>query len=370
MKEPTCLAAGLDTGLTGGHYDVHIWDDSVTRENTQTTDRMYRTREVYRMSQPLLARGGKSVLMMYGTMYNPSDLYHHIIDKSQNWDLFFDPAFTKDDYKIDEDGMISIKDDAESRFPKSWPKPQLQEYLDEMGPHNFAGQFLLDFSKVKPQFLQREDFKWFNEDEMPEKVATYILADLAETEDAKACFTCLWVVDVDGAERKFVRDVRIGRWEPENTWRAIEDIFRAGWRPRKLITENNGMSTIYRSGWMQYAATQGLNLPWELVRRNRDQLSKSRRIDCLRSPIKNGTILWDNQLQKSKSFEEVAILQFLRYGKTKWKDAPDALDSSLREGRHGPVRRLLSSEHASAIAPRCVSPGDGRWAHADSHASE
>jgi hypothetical protein len=324
MKEPSLMAAGVDTFITGGHYDVQIWDDVVSERSVRSADGVRKTREVYQLAQPLLSKGGRSVLCMYGTMYDPSDLYHEILDSSGRFDTFFDPALEKEDYKVGHEGEIILSKKAESRFPKSWPMHSLREMLREMGSYHFSGQFLLDFSKVKPAFVKPEDLHWIEDDEIPDRVATYILADLAETQDSKACYTCLWVCQVDMASRKFLRDVKMGRWNPDDVCEQIEDVLR-DWRPRALVTESGPQSIIYHSAWKQYAFARGLRLPWEFGKRNRDNLSKHRRMDTLPGPIRRGDILWDARMRKIPAFNDLVLPEFFRKGKVTHVDAVDAL---------------------------------------------
>lgn len=78
LKDPTISTGGIDTGKTGGHCDLLIFDDIVTPENTTTPDQVRKIVEGYQACLPLLDPGGK--LLMIGTRYVMADIYGYIIE--------------------------------------------------------------------------------------------------------------------------------------------------------------------------------------------------------------------------------------------------------------------------------------------------
>jgi hypothetical protein len=78
LKDPTISTGGIDTGKTGGHCDLMIFDDIVTPENTTTPDQVRKIVDGYQACLPLLDPGGK--IWMIGTRYVMADIYGYLIE--------------------------------------------------------------------------------------------------------------------------------------------------------------------------------------------------------------------------------------------------------------------------------------------------
>lgn len=78
LKDPTISTGGIDTGKTGGHCDILLFDDLVTEHNTTTPDQVRKVIDGYRATLPLLDPGGK--LLLIGTRYVMSDIYGYLIE--------------------------------------------------------------------------------------------------------------------------------------------------------------------------------------------------------------------------------------------------------------------------------------------------
>lgn len=74
---PSIMTAGLETSLTGLHFDIIIDDDLVNDKNTSTKEQIQKVIDVYNDSFNLLDRGGIHVVV--GTRWNVRDLYGHIL---------------------------------------------------------------------------------------------------------------------------------------------------------------------------------------------------------------------------------------------------------------------------------------------------
>lgn len=76
-KNPSISTGGVDTGKTGTHCSLMLFDDIVTPENTTTPDQVRKTIESYQDCLPLLDPGGRIVVI--GTRYTMGDLYGSLI---------------------------------------------------------------------------------------------------------------------------------------------------------------------------------------------------------------------------------------------------------------------------------------------------
>jgi len=77
VKEASVSTAGLETALTGGHYDLIIHDDLVDENNINTKEQIEKVITFYRNSRPLLDPGGEMIII--GTRWAEDDLYGMII---------------------------------------------------------------------------------------------------------------------------------------------------------------------------------------------------------------------------------------------------------------------------------------------------
>lgn len=77
-KDPTVSTGGIDTGKTGSHCDLLVFDDVVDPGNTTTPEQIRKTIDAYKDALPLLDPGGRIIVI--GTRYAMSDLYGYILE--------------------------------------------------------------------------------------------------------------------------------------------------------------------------------------------------------------------------------------------------------------------------------------------------
>jgi len=77
-KDPSISTGGIDSGKTGSHCSLMIFDDPVTPENTTTPEQVRKVIESYKDCLPLLNPGGRIVVI--GTRYTMGDLYGQLIE--------------------------------------------------------------------------------------------------------------------------------------------------------------------------------------------------------------------------------------------------------------------------------------------------
>ena len=129
-KEPTFAFFGSSSKHTLGHR-THwtICDDVVTAENSATPEQRAKllgwfNKSVRTMNLP----GGRTTVI--GTLFDPADLYHHLVDLSNPetgmplWDV------QREDAIVDEEKHLTL-------WPRSWPWAALMELKAEMGTLDF-----------------------------------------------------------------------------------------------------------------------------------------------------------------------------------------------------------------------------------------
>lgn len=82
LKEATVTASGIGAGKTGQHYDVILWDDLNTEENSQSAEMRQKIIRHYRMNISILEPDG--IMSGTATRYAVDDVVGHILDNEVN----------------------------------------------------------------------------------------------------------------------------------------------------------------------------------------------------------------------------------------------------------------------------------------------
>lgn len=112
QKEPTLSAHGINSQVTGGHYDILIFDDVVDWENQRLESRRQKIRNTFRdYSKNLLEKDSTlptgPVTVVVGTRKHPRDLYETEILGDRSWKTFVERALS--DWSIVADRAYKIK---------------------------------------------------------------------------------------------------------------------------------------------------------------------------------------------------------------------------------------------------------------------
>lgn len=109
---PTIKAAGFETGITGGHFDVIVFDDVVSWETQRTPKRR---QDSWNRFQDYLNLGseGESLYLVLGTRKHPQDLYHHLLE-GPAWQSQVEQAIQ--DWSLVENGEYDVITDEGYRY--------------------------------------------------------------------------------------------------------------------------------------------------------------------------------------------------------------------------------------------------------------
>jgi predicted phage terminase large subunit-like protein len=105
-REPTVRAAGFDTGVTGGHYDLLVFDDVVSWKTQRTEARRQKAWQQFSDYSQNLGSEGDSVYLVLGTRKHPEDIYSRMAG-SFGWDVVVEPAIS--DWSIVENRDFSVE---------------------------------------------------------------------------------------------------------------------------------------------------------------------------------------------------------------------------------------------------------------------
>lgn len=126
---PTIKAAGFETRVTGGHYDLIVFDDLVSAESMATEQRRDKAKERF---QDYLNLGtkGETVKLVVGTRKHPDDLYDGLI-QGRGWDVKVEKAIK--DWSIVENNEYDVVTDKGERFPADAVPPDAN--IARVEPH-------------------------------------------------------------------------------------------------------------------------------------------------------------------------------------------------------------------------------------------
>jgi len=197
-KDPTVMATSVEIGMTGGHPDVWIWDDPVTRE--LANDSWYKTCwDHYLGTFPIVSVNGLFILVM--TRYGDGDPCGRIIqeeiapatvkalgelpdDFRNNWHTYAHYA----GWDVWLDHGRNPDDPDELYYPSIWTPERIREY-ENVSPAEFAAQVMNMPGRREDQPLKEEHVErlWIDFEDVPPEVWNniYIHMDLA-WKDSKA----------------------------------------------------------------------------------------------------------------------------------------------------------------------------------------
>lgn len=121
-KEATVSPYGLESQLTGKHFDVIIWDDIADWDNQRTETQRRNVREYFRdytknLGDPDSVLDGGAVQAMIGTRKHPQDIYATDILDSATWDVKIRKAIDERDWPLVEQRAWSVRGDDGEVYP-------------------------------------------------------------------------------------------------------------------------------------------------------------------------------------------------------------------------------------------------------------
>ena len=190
-REATIEGTGLDTQLTGRHFDILVYDDIVSVNNVTSNEVIQNTTNALLTSFNLVSRDGKKRFI--GTRYHTVDTYDYLIKNKIVKPRIY-PA-TIDGTPDGEPCEIITKE-------------QLEEKRHEMTPFIFSAQMLLnpvsdDERRFNPQLFQYYDRASL--DKLTKNV--YITVDAATSKKKGSDYSALAVMAVDALDNVYLVDL-------------------------------------------------------------------------------------------------------------------------------------------------------------------
>jgi len=303
-KESTVTAAGILSGIQGGHYDLVICDDLVSEDQANSEKRRKRVIEKFKQTLlPMLEPDAS--LHIVGTRYHPYDLYGTLIGK----DGMF--ALTHKIYK-------AVRDDGSALWPERFPLHNvlgedgrilvkgLLQIKNDIGTVFFNTQYQNDTEAMKGRLFRYEWFERnaYSDEDIPEHSYLVQAVDPAvgqkETNDYCAIATGAW----DYKDKTlYVMGVTRGRWSFHEQVRRIQDEYhrysrgrRNGAKVAKIGIENNAAQDFIRQHLRRKT-----RLPVVAVRAQRDKVARAAEFSA---QVENGRVRFPRRLLGSEIIEE------------------------------------------------------------------
>lgn len=209
----TITASGIDGGITGGHFDLIIFDDVVSWKSQRTPARRDKIEKQFKEHLNLKS-GEDTVMVVVGTRKHPDDLYQFLID-NPTWDVTVKPAIS--DASILDEGAYDIVTDQGNRYsdiaevnPREetivdvephyevdvlWPerKPldtlimdMLEASASGEGAPVWRREMLAEADALMGEILNEDMFTYVAPDEVPDGLPLYVGVDLAIVDDPEA----------------------------------------------------------------------------------------------------------------------------------------------------------------------------------------
>lgn len=121
LKEPTIACFGSGSKGTLGHRaDVVICDDVVTDKNSATPTQRESLKEWFETSVDTMKEFETSRLVVVGTLFDPEDLYHDIME-------YREPDTGNPIYKVQREDAIVDEENQITLWPEKWPWRRLMQ---------------------------------------------------------------------------------------------------------------------------------------------------------------------------------------------------------------------------------------------------
>lgn len=325
VRDPTVYTAGLETTITGLHFDVSVFDDVVVPDNAYTEQGREKVMAQY--SQLASIESTDARQWVVGTRYHPKDLYQEMVDMNvdefnQDGELVSSvPLYEKFERQVESTG------DGTGEF--LWPRQQRSDgkwfgfnqailarkraqYLDKT---QFRAQYYNDpnsiddapidpdkFQYYDPNLVQMKNGSWHYRDR---KLNVFAAVDFAYTFGRRSDYSCVIVVGVDYEHNYYVLD--IDRFKTDKISEYFRHILRLyeKWNFRKIRAEvTAAQSVIVKDLKENYIRPFGLALSVDDAKPTRHQGTKEERVHAILQPRYDNLQIWHYRSGNTQVLEE------------------------------------------------------------------
>ena len=326
------MTGAVEKTLESTHFNIHIGDDLVVRENSNTSTQLDKVENWWKLARPLLSPQGIEILV--GTRYGFDDLYGRLIERFLKPEKGYNlkapiVELHKDNWHLlQADCWKDQKNETGSTFPYLFPEKELKRLQLEMGDE-FSYQYRNSpIAKGKRKY-KRGDFHYYDDVDLPKIVNTVMLLDVTDKEKETSDYTGIVFVDIGVNKKAYIRKA----WREKITDSNLVDLIckeAPHYNPATINIESTKFLTILElmeilvpqklkmgdipEGYKDFVATLP-HIISELKHRGRNKFI---RIENMHGYVARGTILFP------RVGAEDLIEELLRLRAWKTDDTADA----------------------------------------------
>ncbi|MEW6775668.1 MAG: phage terminase large subunit [Bdellovibrionota bacterium] len=221
-KEPTLSSYGLVDGLpVGPHFDLLVYDDTVTRDSVRTPEQIKKTTEAWEHSLGLRAAGAR--VRYIGTRYHLSDTYQEILRRGV--------------------AVPRIYPAEKDRAPALLSRGELEEARQGMGATTYASQMMQDPRADTAFGFKREWLAKTRYGSRPEELCrglnVYLTVDPASSKKPNSDYTAMLAIGLGQDRNYYLLDAVRDRLSLRQRGDALFELHRK-WRPLAVGYEQYG----------------------------------------------------------------------------------------------------------------------------------
>ncbi len=360
VRDPSIMAAGLTTNVTGFHADIVVLDDIVVPANAYTEEGRTKVANLYSQLSSIENPGEEQWVV--GTRYHPKDIYsvmlameEDVYDEEENF-IGERPVYEILQKVVETDGEFlwprqRRKDGKYFGFnaevlarkrAKYVDKTQYfaQYYNDPNDPENSRVD-RANFQYYERKFIQQENGHWYYKDR---KLNIAAAIDFAFTTGIKSDWTAIVVAGIDSDGFVYVLDIdRFKTSKISTYYKHLFDLHHK-WDFRKLRAETSvGQGPIVRDLMDNYIRPEGLALSIDEFKPNRHEGRKEERIAATLIPKYDNKSIWHYRGGNCQTLEEQIVAS-----KPDHDDIADAL-TAVQDILKAPPRRMMRRTNDNVV---------------------
>lgn len=328
VRDATVFTAGLTTTVTGLHFDFHILDDVVVKDNATTEEGRTKVSEQYSLLASVA--GANSEELVVGTRYHPKDLYG--LMSSMKYKKYENGLPVGEDYVFDVwERAVEDRGDGTGQF--LWPvqyrhdgkqfgfdanilSMKEAQYLDKL---QFRAQYYNNPNDISTSTIVPDYFQYYNQSFLSSqgnqwyfkgtRLNVYASIDFAYSLSKRADYTCICVVGVDTYNNYYVLD--IDRFRTDKISEYYDHILKlhGKWRFPKIRAEVTAAQDIIVKDLKEnYIRKNGLLLSVEDYRPSRNEGTKLERVEATLQPRYANRQMWHYRGGNCQLLEEELVL--------------------------------------------------------------
>ena len=308
-KEPTLTAASVGSPLTGEHYDLVIFDDLVTFDNSDSprkAEKILRwTRDIESVLNPFREdkNRGEEVITL-GTLYYRWDYYAHLLGE----DIDDEEEYEEWLQEQDDDPLVTFRRniykngknrDEGYLWPEGFNEKTERRLRRRLGSRRFASQYLNSIIADEDSKLSWESVNFIHSGSIelrngvvrirmgtdpgvtPIEVQPMLIVDPAASLNEKADWSAIAVGGNDAKGNLYIFDLRYGHWTTTELGKNVVELIQK-WRLRAITVETVGYQVSLKYSLQELFSKEKIQC---VIREYRPKGDKKSRLETMLEPV-------------------------------------------------------------------------------------